>query len=41
MNGGAADFWYPFRWTGPSFSAEGNAVAKETLELAHHGFIDS
>ena len=32
---------YPFRWTGPSFSAEGNAVAKETLELAHHGFIDS
>jgi phage tail-like protein len=32
---------YPFRWTGPSFSADGNAVAKETLELAHHGFIDS
>jgi len=31
---------YPFRWTGPSFSADGNAVAKETLELAHHGFID-
>ena len=32
---------YPFRWSGPSFSADGNAVAKETLELAHHGFIDS
>ena len=32
---------YPFRWTGPSFSSDGNAVAKETLELAHHGFIDS
>ena len=32
---------YPFRWTGPSFSADGSAVAKETLELAHHGFIDS
>ena len=31
---------YPFRWTGPSFSADGSAVAKETLELAHHGFID-
>lgn len=32
---------YPFRWTGPSFSSDGNAVAKETLELAHHGFIDA
>jgi phage tail-like protein len=32
---------YPFRWTGPSFSSDGNAVAKETLELAHHGFMDS
>jgi phage tail-like protein len=32
---------YPCRWTGPSFSADGNAVAKETLELAHNGFIDS
>ena len=31
---------YPFRWTGPSFTADGSAVAKETLELAHHGFID-
>jgi phage tail-like protein len=32
---------YPFRWTGPSFSSDANTVAKETLELAHHGFIDS
>jgi phage tail-like protein len=32
---------YPFRWTGPSFSSDGNAVAKETLELAHHGFMDA
>jgi phage tail-like protein len=32
---------YPFRWTGPSFSSDGSAVAKETLELAHNGFIDS
>lgn len=32
---------YPFRWTGPSFSSDGNAVAKETLELAHHGFMNA
>jgi phage tail-like protein len=32
---------YPFRWTGPSFSSDGNSVAKETLELAHHGFMDA
>lgn len=31
---------YPARWTGPGFSAEGNAVAKETLELAHNGFLE-
>jgi len=30
---------YPARWTGPSFSAEGNGVAQETLELAHDGFL--
>lgn len=29
---------HPVRWTGPSFAADGNGVAKETLELAHHGF---
>jgi phage tail-like protein len=31
---------YPFRWTGPSFSVDGSAIVTETLELAHHGFID-
>lgn len=30
---------YPIRWTGPSLSSEGNQVAKETLELAHNGFM--
>jgi phage tail-like protein len=30
---------YPMRWTGPSFSSDGNDVAKETLELAHNGFV--
>src|SRR5919106_3571341 len=30
---------YPVRWTGPSLTAEGNQVAKETLELAHNGFL--
>jgi phage tail-like protein len=29
---------YPVRWTGPSLSAGGSAIAKETLELNHHGF---
>jgi phage tail-like protein len=29
---------YPVRWTAPSFSIDGNEVAKETLELAHNGF---
>jgi phage tail-like protein len=31
---------YPARWTGPSFSSDGNTVAKETLELAHNGFLE-
>jgi phage tail-like protein len=26
---------WPSKWTGPSFNAEGNEVAIETLELAH------
>jgi phage tail-like protein len=30
---------YPSRWTGPSLSADGNNVPKETLELVHNGFI--
>ena len=29
---------HPLKWTGPSFAADGSGVAKETLELAHHGF---
>src|SRR3990172_4952683 len=28
---------YPARWTGPSLDVNGNQVATETLELAHHG----
>jgi len=28
---------WPCKWTGPSFTAEGNDVAIETLELAHEG----
>jgi len=28
----------PVRWTGPQFRADGNNVATESLELAHHGF---
>jgi|SRR2546426_5116034 len=27
----------PVKWTGPDFKSDGNAVAIETLELAHHG----
>jgi phage tail-like protein len=30
---------YPARWSGPSFSADASGVAKETLELAHNGFM--
>jgi phage tail-like protein len=30
---------YPSRWTGPSLAADANSVPKETLELAHNGFI--
>lgn len=28
---------YPVRWAGPELSGDGNAVAVETLELAHEG----
>lgn len=28
---------FPVRWSGPTFSASGSAVALETVELAHHG----
>ncbi|MEV5508645.1 phage tail protein [Streptomyces orinoci] len=30
----------PARWQGPSFSAEESRAAMETLELAHHGFLE-
>ena len=30
---------FPVKWTGPSFQATGNAIAVETLELAHDGFV--
>lgn len=29
----------PVRWTGPAFDSEHPAVATETVEIAHHGFI--
>lgn len=28
----------PLKWTGPTFNATQNAVAIETLEIAHHGW---
>jgi phage tail-like protein len=42
--GGTVAVWhlegvYPARWTGPSLTADGNAVLKETIELAHNGFV--
>ena len=30
---------YPVKWIGPQFTADGAAVAVETLEFAHHGLI--
>lgn len=30
----------PVKWTGPQLSTESPQVATETLELAHHGFLD-
>ena len=30
----------PVRWQGPSLSVESARVATETLELAHHGFLE-
>ncbi|MGY9069818.1 phage tail protein [Streptomyces sp. CAS3] len=29
----------PLRWTGPSFDTETHQAARETLELAHEGFV--
>ena len=28
---------YPVKWEGPQLNTEGNQIAVETLELAHHG----
>lgn len=28
---------FPVKWTGPQFSADGKAIAIETIELAHRG----
>ncbi|MET0145826.1 MAG: phage tail protein [Ilumatobacteraceae bacterium] len=30
----------PVRWQGPSLSVDSPKIATETLELAHHGFLD-
>lgn len=30
----------PVRWTGPSLNLDSPKVAIETIEIAHHGFID-
>jgi phage tail-like protein len=30
---------YPVKWSGPSFKASENAIAIETLELAHRGLV--
>jgi phage tail-like protein len=30
---------YPSKWTGPSFSSDGNQTVKESLELVHNGFL--
>lgn len=32
---------YPVKWTGPTLKADSNAVAFETLELAHHGYTET
>lgn len=31
----------PVRWTGPSLSGDQAKVLMETIEIAHHGFLDS
>ncbi len=31
----------PVRWTGPSFGFDSPKAATETIEIAHHGFIDA
>lgn len=31
----------PVRWTGPTLDPDSPGVATETVEIAHHGFLDS
>ena len=31
---------YPVKWKGPTLDAGSHAIATETLELAHEGFLD-
>ena len=31
----------PVRWTGPSLNADQPKVLMETLEIAHHGFVQT
>ncbi len=30
---------YPVKWSGPSFKAGDNAIAIESIELAHNGLL--
>ncbi len=32
---------FPVKWTGPSLQSTSNAIAVETLELAHEGFVEA
>lgn len=32
---------YPVKWTGPELKADSNAIAFESIELAHQGIINS
>jgi phage tail-like protein len=35
------DAVFPAKWSGPNLDVGQNQVAVETLELAHHGFLDT
>jgi phage tail-like protein len=32
---------FPVKWTGPELKGDGNTVAFESLELAHHGYTET
>jgi phage tail-like protein len=43
-NGNEAWRWaflgaYPIKWIGPELKADSNAIAIESLEIAHNGFL--